>query len=135
MHIITEQLRQKLLKNSNVELVTTNQVRYTGIFKATAVKRYLNGEMPNDIFISAGLDPKDFVYKYCASCIKRWKTKWEKDGLVSLKQRKPVKKSPGRPKSENPNELSYEELLTVVEIQREVIEELKKSKALAKKRY
>lgn len=135
MHTISDQIRQKLLKNPNVESVTIHQIHYSGSFKIAAVKSYLKGEMPNDIFISAGFDPKDFVYKYCASCIKRWKTKYEEDGIDSLKKRKKIKKIPGRPKSEKPNELSYEELLTVVEIQREVIDELKKSKALAKKRY
>ncbi|MFT6633227.1 MAG: hypothetical protein ACJAS4_003197 [Bacteriovoracaceae bacterium] len=40
----------------------------------------------------------------------------------------------GRPKKENLDELTYEELRAVVEIQREVIEELKNRKALVKKK-
>ena len=41
----------------------------------------------------------------------------------------------GRPKKENLDELTYQELQAIIEIQRGVIEELKKKRALAKKKY
>jgi hypothetical protein len=40
-----------------------------------------------------------------------------------------------RPKKANLDKLTYEELQAIVEIQRGVIEELKKKRALAKKKY
>lgn len=134
MQNLTDKQKRVLLENSNVEKITEKHVVYTSKFKIHALEAYLRGQSPNQIFLDAGIDPDFFVTKYCQSCLKRWKKKYQESGIESLKEDKRGSGSTGRPKDESLNELTYEELLTVVEIQREVITDLKKRNALAKKK-
>ncbi len=133
MQNLSDKQKRVLLKNSNVEKITEKHVVYTSSFKISAVEAYLKGESPNQIFIDAGLDPSFFVTKYCQSCLKRWKKKYQKDGKKSFKLDARGSGSTGRPKKDNPDDLTIEELRALVEIQQDLIDHLKKKKALTKK--
>lgn len=136
MHHLTEIQKKKLLENPNVEEITTNHIHYSGAFKIKAVESYLKGERPIQIFQNAGIDTSFFEENYCLYAIKRWKKKYEKEGSESLKISNTGRESSGRLADGDLNELSYEELQTIVEIQRKIIAELelKKKLALAKKK-
>lgn len=136
MYNLTDIQKKKLLENPNVEEITTNRIYYSGSFKIKAVESYLNGDKPIQIFQNAGIDTSIFEENYCLYALKRWKKKYEQEGPESLKINNTGREASGRPASEDLNELSYEELQTIVEIQRKVIAELelKKKLALAKKK-
>ena len=133
MHHLSEHQRQALLENPNVKDVTDQQILYHSTFKIKAVEVYLKGKHPDEIFRDAGIDPLLFEDRYCYFCLKRWKKKYKDKGRDSLKLDERGHGSTGRPKNENLDNLTYEELQVIVQIQREVIEELKKKRALAKK--
>lgn len=135
MSVLSENFKQELLKNPNVESITNFQVHYTANFKIKAVEASLIGISPEKHFIENGIDPSWFISGYCASCLKRWKNKYQSEGRESLKVSLTGKNATGRPRYENIKELSYDELNFLVELQKEVIEDLKKQKALAKKKY
>ena len=128
--------RLKLIENSNVEEITEKHIHFSSSFKIKAVESYIAGTHPQTIFENAGFDPSYFEKDYCLHTVKRWKKKYEKEGKDSLKKNSSGIKATGRPKSENLDELTYEELQVIVQIQREVILELelKKEMALAKKK-
>lgn len=134
MQSLSDYQRRVLLKNPNVEKVTTNHVIYHSHFKIKAVEKYLDGATPNDIFENADIDPRYFIKNYCRLCIKRWKKKYFEEGKASLTVSQQGKMATGRPKSINPDELNIEELRAIVEIQEELIIMLKKNRALARKK-
>jgi transposase len=136
MHNLSSYQRRKLLENPNIEKLTDKFVVYTAKFKEKALRSYLSGENPKEIFLKAKIPIHYFDDpKYCNSCLKRWKKKYEIHGQECFKTDDRGKNSTGRPKSENLDDLTYQELQAIIEIQRGVIEELKKKKALAKKKY
>lgn len=134
MQELSDYQRKVLLKNPNVEKITEKHVFYTSKFKMQAVQKYLNGSTSQEVFESADINPNFFIKDYCHSCIKRWKKKYLEEGRDSLKVSNTGRKATGRPKSNNLDELTTEELKALVEIQVEVIDMLKKNRALAKKK-
>lgn len=134
MHFLSDAQSKELLKNPNVSKITPHQVIYSAEFKIKAVEQYLSGKRPEDIFLENGISPQFFENQYCRLCIKRWKKKYFEEGKNSLKIETRGSGSSGRPKKENNDKLTYDELKTLVEIQQEVIEGLKKMKALARKK-
>ena len=134
MQNLSDYQRKVLLKNPNVEKISNQNIVYTSNFKIKAVQSYLDGCRPDEIFKVANIDPKYFVKQYCQSCLKRWKKKYLEEGEHSLKQSQTGKKATGRPKQVDTEDLNIEELRAIVEIQTEVIEMLKKNRALAKKK-
>ena len=134
MQNLTDYQRRLLIKNPNVEKITEKHVVYKSKFKIKAIEKYLNGWRPDEIFEDAGIDPSYFINGYCQSCIKRWKKKYFEEGKESLKKSQTGRKATGRPKSINTEEMTVEELKAMVEIQHEVIDMLKKNRALAKKK-
>ena len=134
MQNLSDYQRKVLLKNPNVEKISDRNIVYTSAFEIKAVQNYLAGCSPDDIFKAANIDAKYFVKQYCHSCIKRWKKKYLDEGKHSLKLSHTGKKATGRPRQTNTDDLSIEELRAIVEIQTEVIDMLKKNRALAKKK-
>lgn len=136
MNELSDYQKRKLLENPNVEEITEKHIHFAASFKIKAVEGYLKGKHPDDIFLEAGIDPVIFEDKYCLSSLKRWKKKYEEDGRESLKESGTGKNATGRPKNENLDDLTYEELQVIVQIQRDMIKELelKKKLALAKKK-
>ncbi len=137
MHDLSPSQRARLLNNSNVRSISAKYISFTAAFKLKAVKLFRSGSRPDDIFKDAGIPIELFRPDYCRLCIKKWLKKIDNEGAGSLKvdlRGKNAGASSGRPKNENLEALTYEELLSLVEIQKGVIEELKKKKALAKKK-
>jgi len=129
MNNLSDYQRRKLLENPNVEEITEKHIHYSSSFKIKAVESYLKGEKPSDIFKDAGIDPSMFDEGYCLYAIKRWKKKYKEQGRDSLKVSNTGLMAKGRPKSQNLDELTYEELQTIVEIQRALLAEYEKKKS------
>ena len=134
MQELSDYQRKELLKNPHVEKITDKHVVYTSKFKIKAVESYFDGKSPNRIFEDAGIKIHYFKPNYPQLCIKKWKKKYLEKGKESFDIELRGSSKVGRPKKENLDELTYEELRAVIDIQREVIEELKKRKALVKKK-
>jgi len=134
MQELSDQERLLLLKNPNIERITEKHVVFSSSFKIQAVEKYLKGQSPVDIFKDAKIDPNLFIKNYCQSCIKRWKKKYFETGKSSLRTSETGKKATGRPKLVNAEEMTVEEMKAVIEVQQEVIDMLKKNRALAKKK-
>lgn len=132
MQRFTPSQRSKLLANRNVRDVTEKSVNFTPDFKIKAVRLYLDGSSPDAIFGSAGIPISFFKEDYCKYCLKRWLKKYKDEGEEGL--REDNRGRSGRPVAEKLNELTYEELLALVEIHREALEEVKKQNALARKK-
>jgi hypothetical protein len=135
MQELSEYQRKTLLKNPNVEKITDKHVIFTSKFKRKAVEAYLAGESPIKIFENAEINIYYFKPNYTQYCIKKWKKKYIDHGKESFDIEMRGSSKTGRPKTESLDELTYDELRAVVEIQRGVIEELKKKKALVKKKF
>lgn len=135
MHHLSDYQRRKLQENPNIQKITEKHVVFTTKFKIKSVEAYLKGFSAKEIFENAQINLDYFKPLYAKFCIKKWKKKYIEDGKESFSIDKRGSGSSGRPKKENLDELTYEELRAVVEIQRGVIEELKKKRALAKKKY
>lgn len=134
MNEFTEEQKKKLLKNSNVEKVTNKHVVFKPKFKIKAVEAYLDGNSPKDIFRKAGIDLDMFILSYPSDSIKKWKKKYKEQGKECFDTETRGIKSTGRPKKMNLDDLNVAELKAMIEIQEEIIEELKKKKALALKK-
>ncbi len=132
MHALTPYQQSKLLANRNVLEVSEKSVTFTSEFKIQAVHKYLDGASPDETFLAAGIPIHFFKEKYCRLCLKRWVQKYRTLGEASLKE--DGRGSTGRPKKERPEDLTYDELLSLVEIQKEALEELKKQNALERKK-
>lgn len=123
--------KKVLSQNPNVLKITDSHVIYKPSFKLHAVEQHLQGVLGDIIFKKAGIRLDFFIKNYASSNINRWLKKYNEEGKVALGAGL-RKKGSGRPKK--PESLTYEELLKVVEIQNEVIDELKKKRALALKK-
>lgn len=133
---LNQQVLTALRGNRWVERITDSQIIYTYKFKLEAVEEYLRGKRPDNIFKEAGI-PVDLLLKdYARNCLKRWVKQYKEHGLDALKEdKRGTAKGPmkGRPKKIDAD-LTYEELKAIVQIQTEVIETLKKRRALAQKK-
>jgi transposase len=75
-----------LLRNPNVEKVTDRYISYHPDFKIKAVKEYLSGKKPRQIFMENGFnleligDNKPFV------CIRRWRIIFKQRGEQGLRE-------------------------------------------------
>lgn len=110
--VFTEEQRQILSKNPNVESVEKTRIIYTEAFKAYYVKKYLSGKKPTEIFIEAGFDPAILGNKRIERASARWRKLYadgqlnidnEENKLVEIKEEKimnsePTKKRRGRPR-------------------------------------
>ena len=134
MKEISPKLRKRLESNSNVLKVANKSITYTFKFKEEALALFEDGVSANQIFSNAGIPLDEFPKGYARYCIKRWKKKVKDEGLEALSADGRGKGASGRPKGEGLDDLTREELITIIEIQREVLEERKKRRALAKKK-
>ena len=132
MHALTPYQQSKLLANRNVLEVSEKSVSYTPAFKIKAVHQLMDGVSPDQIFLDAGIPIHFFKEDYCRYCLKRWVQKLQVEGEESLYE--DGRGSTGRPKKERPEDLTYDELLSLVEIQKGALEELKKQNALERKK-
>lgn len=135
MQTFTPQQRSKLLANRNVLGVSEKTISFTPDFKIKSVRQYLEGTSPDQIFKNAGLPLEYFKERYARNCLKKWVKKFKDEGEDSLRIDERGKGSTGRPKEERLEDLTYDELLALVEIQKGALDELRKQRALAKKKY
>jgi transposase-like protein len=125
--------KKALLENPNVVKITESHVVFTPKFKIRAVELYLAGNSPAEIFQSNGIDPQIFIPDFCRSCIKRWVVKYEANGKDALKSDARGSGTPTKPVKSNLDSYSMDDLKAIIIVQEEMIEELKKKKALARK--
>lgn len=135
MQSFTPKQRSKLLANRNVQDVTEKTIMFLPEFKIKSIRQYLDGLSPDQIFENAGFPLEFFKEDYFRQCIKRWLKKFNEEGEDSLRVDERGKGSTGRPRDERLEDLTYEELLALVEIQKGALEELRKQRALGKKKY
>ncbi len=133
MNRLTPHQKRSLSENPIVLKFTENHVVFTSAFKVKAVELYFGGAAPDEIFINHGIDPSIFKVGYCRHCIKRWKNKYNAKGKHALKEDSRGSRSTGRPR-EDLESLGNDDLRAIIAIQKELIEQLKKKKALVKKR-
>jgi hypothetical protein len=95
---------------------------------------YQEGISPDQIFEDAGISLDYFQDDYCRSCLKRWVEKFNSEGEDSLRTDERGRGATGRPPGENLEDLTYDELLALVEIQQEALEDVRKQNALARKK-
>jgi len=134
MQELSDYQRRVLLKNPNVEKITEKHIVFTAKFKVKAIELFLKGVSSNEIFRRANINIEYFKKDYTRYCLKKWKKKFESEGKESFLVETRGKNSIGRPKNTNVDDLNVEELRAIVEIQQELIETLKKNRALAKKK-
>lgn len=133
MQNFTPLQKKVLLGNPNVLKITENHLVFQPEFKVKAVDFYLRGMTADEIFIAHGFDPSFFEEGYFRFNLKRWKLKYELKGKDSLLEEDRGRNATGRPKSIDLDEYTVEDLKAIVYIQDQIIEEVKKKKALAKK--
>lgn len=134
MILLSDQQRRKLLENPNVEEITEKHIHFTSDFKIKAVELNLKGDSPEEIFKTHGFDLSLFAERYANYTIKRWRKKYNEEGKSSLNNSQTGTKATGRPKKESPEDYTKEELWKLLHLQRDMIIEIKKQKALAKKK-
>ncbi len=134
MHAFTPKQRSKLLSNRNVQAATEKTVIFRPDFKIKAVHLYLEGVSPDQIFEDEGIPLDYFQDDYCRSCIKRWLEKLNTEGEDALRSDERGRGATGRPPEENLEDLTYDELLSLVEIQQEALNDIRKQNALARKK-
>ncbi len=124
-----------LEKSPSLSKVGDKQISFTKKFKESAIKAYQSGKTPDEIFLSAGLDPKLFLEGYCSKSVLRWIRSYEKHGSKSLTEERRGKNSTGRPRSTGkPRKIkTSEEMMTRLAYLEAENDFLKKLHALAKK--
>jgi hypothetical protein len=133
MKIYTPYQQKVLSENPNVAKVTDEKLFFKPKFKIKAIKARMKGIVATEIFIEAGFDPSFFSYNYFKDTLKKWVKKYRSDGEESFYIELPnlgVSKTPVHNKLDG---LSIDDLKALVYMQGEIIEEIKKKKALAKK--
>jgi|LauGreDrversion4_2_1035121.scaffolds.fasta_scaffold210316_1 transposase len=133
MDHLTDDQRRILTKNSNVLKVTKFHLVYKPEFKIKAVELYIKGISPDNIFIDAGIDISFFKERYTYYQLKNWKKIYKTKGKNGLMVSERGKKSTGRPKKDPLDEMTIEEMKFVIQLQAQIIDEIKKMRALAKK--
>lgn len=133
---ISKELVKALAGCRWVDRITSSQIIFTYKFKVETIEEYLRGGAPEKIFSEAGIPVELLPKQYPRHCIKRWTKQYKEHGLDALKEDKRGTArgwAQGRPKKLD-DDLTYEELKAIVQIQTEVIETLKKRRALAQKK-
>jgi transposase len=118
--------RKRLLASPYVEKLTESHVVFTSKFKSLAIKKYLEGMSPSDIFNDLGIDTSLFLPDFPKKSIARWKTIFFEEGVEGFEKENRGRGSKGR--SKRPEFKSLEEEVAYL---REENEFLKKLMALA----
>lgn len=133
MQNLSKAHKKALLENPNVVKITESHVVFTPKFKLKAVELYLSGTSPKEVFLSHGIDPAMFIHEFCRNCIKRWLGKYQLEGKNAFSVETRGSGTPTRPVKSNLDSYSMDDLKSIILVQEEMIEELKKRKALARK--
>lgn len=98
MGIFSDLEKKRLLSTKWIERLTKNHVVFSPKFKLKAVKLYLEGYSPSDIFKKFEIDLSLFNFGYSKQCLSRWKKIYLEKGAKGLKKETRGKESKGRPK-------------------------------------
>lgn len=90
---------QQLEANPNVSRVAGKNITYTASFKLAAVRAYLAGQPPAEIFIQAGFNLHVIGPKNPGRCLRRWCESYRLYGEDGLLTDRRGQNSPGRPSS------------------------------------
>lgn len=90
-----------LLKNSNVIKVSDRSISYHTDFKVKAVREYLTGKTPNQIFIENGFNLELIGHEKPKGCLRRWRVIYKAFGEPGLRDEKRGNGSIGRPSNKN----------------------------------
>ena len=96
MEKFTQEEKELLERNPNIQAVLSNQVLYTKEFKEKAVIEYESGKSANQIFQEAGIDTSILSkqYDYASKTISKWKAaNREKINIHYSKKKSKQKKS------------------------------------------
>ncbi len=129
---IPPSVRKTLLSNPNVLKITENHVVFTPGFKLKAVELSQQGIPGPVIFEMHRINPKLFKDNYCGRIIRKWRAIADKKGKETLQT-----ENRGRNRlheSESMDGYSVEELKAIIAIQEEMLNAIKKKKALAQKK-
>lgn len=133
MQNLTKSQKKILLESPHVVKITESHVVFTPEFKVKAVELYLAGTSPKEIFHLNGIDPSLFILDFCRSSIRRWVIKFETEGIEAFSNESRGSGTPSRPVTNNLDSYSMDDLKSIIIVQEEMIEELKKKRALARK--
>lgn len=104
MSKMSESERKKLEKNPNVLRIKDTRITYNPEFKINAVKAYLSGQYPEDIFLEAGFDLSSFCDRYSSRMIRKWNSIYQNKGEEGLLTDYRGEKSKGRPPKKHGSE-------------------------------
>ena len=133
MSQINHENRERILRNPNVARLTGKHIVFTDHFQAEVLRLRAEGYTYAEILKRLGFRASDFNPGYFKSCIKRWRN--QEKLRVSGKSKK---ENRGRPKGskaknfETLENLSANDLKSIILVQEEMIKELTKLKALPK---
>jgi transposase len=94
--LFTEEYMRKLEANPNVQHVSETNITYTAAFKLAAVRTYLEGQTPMEIFLKAGFDLDAIGLKKPKHSLKRWREVYASHGEAGLLEERRGKGSTGR---------------------------------------
>ena len=126
--------RARFLQNPNVVRVTEKTIEFTDGFRSECLRLRREGFNYVEILIRSGFRASDFKPHYFHACFNRWRNQ-EKNSMQGNSKKK---KDVGRPKgSQDKNfqtleNLSQRDLKSIILVQEEMINELKKRGALTK---
>lgn len=127
----TESEMRDLEKNPHVRHVSEKVITYDPSFKVAAIRAYMEGNSPQEIFIKAGFPIDTIGHKQPKRCLQRWRATYALYGESGLLEERRGKESPGRPSGK---ELSVAEQLKRAEARIKLLEAendlLKKLEAL-----
>jgi len=113
-----QQIKQ-LEGNPNVLRVSETTITYAPTFKVSAVRAYLSGQTPTEIFLEAGFNLDAIGHKKPKKCLLRWRQIYTARGETGLLEEMRGKDSTG---SRTAGELSVEEKLKRAEARIKLLE-------------
>ena len=96
----TEEQIKALRSNKNVVKCSDKAITYSKDFKLLAVKQYVDGKMPREIFREAGFDLRAIGRDTFNGSLTRWNRSFRTTGTKDLQTEKRGKNSRGRPTTE-----------------------------------
>ena len=89
--IFKKQEIDKLSKNKYIKSISSKSITYTDEFREYFIIEYLeHHKLPLEIFENVGLDSDIIGHRRIESAANRWKTKYLKDGILSLKDTRSI---------------------------------------------
>jgi hypothetical protein len=131
---LTATERKLVEQHPGVLKTTTSHIVFSPEFKLRCMDLYEKGLSAKGIFIDQGFNYTFLYETFFEDNLKRWRKLYKAKGKNAFfKENRGRSKNLGRPPKLSIDDLSNEELKHFILVQAEVINQLKKKKALAKK--